>query len=169
MPCPVCKLSFNVNPCEHQTGIITLDTKESIVEHITPVLTSYLKGSTLNKFMEALYLQLHNNCPCIECLVKVMCTEGHACEKYNKLLHNLKKIADKGYQDKIVELEKDPKNECITKLVSIPGVRGKTYEYKSDNIETEMLSITYYNVQVMVRLKGGTKLVTPFSNPTGQR
>lgn len=159
MPCPVCKLSFNTNPCEHQTGIITLDTKENIVEHISLVLTSFLKGSTLHRFMEALYLELHNNCPCKECLVKVMCQEGHACEKYNKPLKKLKKIADQGYQDRIVELEKDPKNETITKLVSIPGVRGKTYEYKSNNIETEMLSITYYNVQVMVRIRGGTKLV----------
>lgn len=81
MPCLTCRNTFKVTPCEHKDGIIN-----------TFNLTSYIlpeSSVVFEKTVFKLFKNLHDRCPCKECLVKVMCKHGGKCPPYHKILYEI--------------------------------------------------------------------------------
>jgi hypothetical protein len=91
MPCPACKISFSIDPCKHESGEfigieILIDLRyKSVSESIG------YKEFTMECFKE-----LHFNCPCKECLVKMQCNLkfDDRCDEYKQMID---KIREKYY------------------------------------------------------------------------
>jgi len=90
MPCPTCNKVFHTKPCEHTDGILTeLELSKSL--HFTNMDQKYL-----HPYISAIYLDLYLNCPCMECLVKMICNSNvkkqPRCDTYYELLDRSKPI-----------------------------------------------------------------------------
>lgn len=88
MPCKACRHQFRTIPCEHKTGI---DGKpiDNLIHKFTP---EYEYGYL--KFVSQVYKELHFNCPCSECLTKMMCNLRYEdrCDEYKNLVDKIRDI-----------------------------------------------------------------------------
>jgi hypothetical protein len=80
MPCTSCNNIFMILPCKHSDGNLDMSSV-SITKHI-----SRHSADDFKKTVIKLYKSLHDDCPCIECLVKVICRHGVKCSIYHDLL-----------------------------------------------------------------------------------
>jgi len=78
MPCNNCDQLYKVRPCDHSTGIVSHDD----IPHI-------MKGDR-NKsiIVPRVYLALHDDCPCKDCLVRPICRTAMGCILFIELLDN---------------------------------------------------------------------------------
>lgn len=88
MPCGLCELTFNSKPCEHPTGILTRE--EALIVNFS---TLKFRNSYADYVM-AYHKTLHSKCPCISCLVKMICYKDYSiemveCEEYSILMDKL--------------------------------------------------------------------------------
>jgi len=86
MPCRVCERSTTISPCKHIDGIIT--TKEFMSIAIMDTLPSI----SLSRYVK-IFKNLHDNCPCKECLVNPICA-GTKNYKSNELCDAYKRLVD---------------------------------------------------------------------------
>lgn len=95
MPCGACVVGFNQKPCEHLTG--TIDGEEAIRKYVGRYIPHEKDGFVL--CMVACYKELHYNCPCRECLVKITCNLkfDERCDEYKELINKIHRI----YYDEI--------------------------------------------------------------------
>jgi len=70
MPCILCNRSVTIIPCKHINGILTIEEFVSISKlNPNPSLS-------LLTYTNA-YKNLHDDCPCKDCLIKPMCCEDN--------------------------------------------------------------------------------------------
>jgi len=72
MPCKSCRGLFVITPCKHPTGIFT---EELMIPDTT---TSWLE-------LPHYYPLLKERCPCKECLINVICTNGRECTIHSSI------------------------------------------------------------------------------------
>lgn len=78
MPCTICNALFHTRPCEHPSGILEYYDK-------------LIKITNFSSYILAVYKDLHDICPCKECLVKIVCNPGiKHCVEYNSLIEKVK-------------------------------------------------------------------------------
>jgi hypothetical protein len=80
MPCTSCSNTFGLEPCKHSDGNLNVDDIP---------LSKYISKNSQDDFRKTvikLYKNLHNDCPCIECLVKMICKLGVKCPIYQIVL-----------------------------------------------------------------------------------
>jgi len=85
MPCNNCDQLYKVRPCDHSTGIVSHDD----IPHI-------MRGDR-NKsiIVPRVYLALHDDCPCKDCLVRPICRTAVRCSLFIDLLNKLTPICQK--------------------------------------------------------------------------
>jgi hypothetical protein len=86
MPCQACKISFSENiPCLHPTGI--LGDGEHIYMTVNKIAQIDKYG--YDRCTKDIYKELHFNCPCKDCLIKMMCKEmfDERCDSYKELIN----------------------------------------------------------------------------------
>lgn len=91
MPCGLCELTFRSKPCEHKTGVLT--DKEALIVNFSSLR---FRNSYVN-YIIAYHKTLHSKCPCINCLVKMMCykdtaTEIEECEAYSIVMDEIRPL-----------------------------------------------------------------------------
>jgi hypothetical protein len=101
MPCQACKVSFSGNiPCLHPTG------KLGDEEHVYMTINKVLQGDKYgyDRCMKDIYKELHFNCPCKDCLIKMMCKEmfDERCDSYKNIINKYISI----YYDEITGMYK---------------------------------------------------------------
>lgn len=88
MPCFLCDNTLKIRPCVHPTGIVN---KEELDEIAKIRLTS----EEVKIYIESIK-NLHDKCPCIDCLVRVVCLNekqtvtqsiNSLCDEYKTLVH----------------------------------------------------------------------------------
>ena len=93
MPCLICKKTILVFPCEHKDGIINKDNFKEVT--IQKDLRDWYLENELLVYIEA-YKELHDRCPCKDCLLKTMCMRedvedlDEICEKYSGIINSIK-------------------------------------------------------------------------------
>jgi len=92
MPCNVCTKIFPSKPCEHPTGILT---ESELLQ--SKFFSESISRQHLIPYIIEVYNDLHSSCPCIECLVKMICSPYNdkvtiRCRPYNELLDRSKPI-----------------------------------------------------------------------------
>jgi len=96
MPCQICNLSFNMKPCEHSNGIVT---KELIK------INNFTMQGYIEPYIESIYKDLHLDCPCKECLIKMMCMSNQLnkphCGSYYELIGRSKPIFDRCHEKRV--------------------------------------------------------------------
>lgn len=85
MPCITCKkLYIRVSPCNHPTDKEINLTRE---DYILQVYNS-LSENLLLEYSMIVYKGLSVGCPCMDCLVKMMCPLDGICDKYRDFLND---------------------------------------------------------------------------------
>lgn len=92
MPCPACDRTYYVPPCKHETGILI--TKDRYLTASYADIPGIFRVATLDctiVFHVEAYKELHFNCPCKECLVKVVCDAqfDERCPEYINIIDKL--------------------------------------------------------------------------------
>jgi len=87
MPCTFCNNIFPILPCKHSDGNLDIS-RISLAKQIS-------RHSAVKMTVVNIYRMLHTNCPCIECLVKMMCKHGVMCPPYHDLLVEAAQHVDK--------------------------------------------------------------------------
>jgi len=90
MPCSTCNNLFVIKPCTHPTGELYYKTpfKREIDSEVLIVnITESMLSSITKQRLRNLYKLLHDQCPCVECLVKSICSmKSPDCETYYSLI-----------------------------------------------------------------------------------
>jgi hypothetical protein len=79
MPCRVCERSAIISPCKHPDGIIT------ITEFMDIAIMDTIPSISLSRYVK-IFKNLHDNCPCKECLINSICA--------NKVNYNANELCD---------------------------------------------------------------------------
>lgn len=97
MPCQACNNVFFVTPCVSKTGIITPKGIKNIKERGFFVSSEKRNGKEkVMKYVSNFYMDMHNACPCIQCLVKMICDYSiSGCPDYKEFLSMLDKTKEK--------------------------------------------------------------------------
>jgi len=96
MPCIICRETLAILPCEHRTGVIS---GEFELDHIVVNKGSWYQAKESMLYIEG-YKELHDRCPCKNCLIKTICAVGdHAgediCDLYKSIMDSVKKLYGK--------------------------------------------------------------------------
>jgi hypothetical protein len=88
MPCQGCINVFYVKPCESIEGKIEPSGIKNIKER-TFFVSKRGKKSKVIDFVSSFYTESYKDCPCRECLVKIVCDYSkYKCSKYKDFLEN---------------------------------------------------------------------------------
>ena len=90
MPCSSCYNLFVMKPCTHPTGELYYKTpfkREITSEVLRGKITESMVSNITKQRLRNLYKLLHDQCPCVECLVKSICgMKSPDCETYYSLV-----------------------------------------------------------------------------------
>jgi hypothetical protein len=85
MPCRVCERSTTISPCKHTDGII------SAKEFMDIAIMDTIPSISLSRYVK-IFKNLHDNCPCKECLINSICANttnyksNELCDTYKNLV-----------------------------------------------------------------------------------
>lgn len=121
MPCVTCKkLYMRISPCDYPQD------KEIYLTKLDyhPDIYISIHGNHLENYSSEVFRGLRNNCPCVNCLVKMMCTMKGLCEIYKEFLSQ--------YDPMLARLEKQLNNELATAVGNMPDGknRGKMLSFR---------------------------------------
>lgn len=86
MPCIFCEDEYIVIPCKSNDGILNRDNLK-VSGFISSSFFDDQTTPDLIDNLSLLFKRQHEHCPCIKCLVKMMCITTVECEIYNRFLH----------------------------------------------------------------------------------
>lgn len=85
MPCKFCEMDYYIPPCKSD-GILTV---ENVTDERVMLFTKISQNGIKLELVEEMSLQYkmqQEDCPCKECLVKIICNEAITCEPYCKFI-----------------------------------------------------------------------------------
>jgi len=91
MPCGACVVGFNKKPCEHATDKIN-EHDEDLRQCVSKLSPGHNHPGYIECMVDC-FKELHFNCPCKECLVKVTCNLVYEkrCDQYKELIDKINK------------------------------------------------------------------------------
>lgn len=92
MPCQLCSKQFTTIPCKHKDGILS---KKELSENN---YFNSLTQSDMMPYVEIAYKTLYQECPCKECIVKMICDIGRLCRDFKDILAKNRPIFYRCYE-----------------------------------------------------------------------